>query len=398
VLSVLGTGTTYRDLEVLNSRPARDGNIENQTIGRGTGISVLGVANKLVNLVVHDNLNGIFTGSSSSSTEIYGCVVYNNGMHALGSDSIEKGFGHGLYLENSSGFSKVYEDIVLNNFNLGMQGYGVTAPYVGGDIMGTVIANSGSPLGKFGDVNRRNYNLIFGPDSQVSPTGTVRDSHFFHPMTSNGYSVKFGYGAGVGVGTITGNYFVGGGTLFEIANTASANVSNNQFYSSRTGAVYAIAPRGMPYTWNGNVYHRGGGRDIFVVAATGMYQFAGWRSVTGFDQSASITLTDMPNTVIVRPNVYQAGRANIMIYSPSGAATATINLSLTGLVNGQAYTIRNAQNYYGSAIASGTYSAQNPNVVVSLSGPALTVATPNGYSFTPATTCPQFCPLVVVPN
>jgi hypothetical protein len=106
----------------------------------------------------------------------------------------------------------------------------------------------------------------------------------------------------------------------------------------------------------------------------------------------------MPNTVIVRPNMYNAGRANVLIYSPSGAATATINLSLTGLVNGQAYTIRNAQNYFGAAIASGTYSTQSPNIVVSLSGPALTVAPPNGYGFTPATTCPQFCPMVVVPN
>ena len=398
VFYVLGSGSTYREFEVLNSRPSRDGNLENQTIGRGNGVTVVGSGNKLVNLLVHDNLSGVFTSGASSSTEIYGCLIYNNGMTARGSDSIEKGFGHGLYLENNAGFSKVYEDIVFNNFNLGMQGYGVTAPYVGGDISGTVIANSGSPLGKFGDVNRRNYNLILGPDSQISPTGVLRNSHFFHPMSTSGYSVKFGYGAGVGVGTITGNYFVGGGTLFEIANTPSANVSGNQFYSSRTGAVYAIAANGMPYTWNNNVYHKASGRDVFGIAATGLYQFTGWKNMTGFDQSASATNTNMPDTVIVRPNAYTPGRANVLIYSPSGVATATINLSLTGLVDGQAYTIRNGQDYSGSAIASGTYSAQNPNVVVSISGPALTVAPPNGYSFTPATTCPQFCPMVVVPN
>lgn len=397
VLYVSGTGATYRDFEILNSRPSRNGNTENQGIGRGNGVTVVGMGNRLVNLIIHDNLSGIMTSGASANTEIYGCLIYNNGMHAV-SDGVEQGLGHGMYLENSLGFSKVYEDIVFNNFNLGMQGYGVTAPYVGGDISGTVISNSGSPLGKFGDVNRRNYNLILGPDSQISPTGVIRDSHFFHPMSTNGYSVKFGYGAGVGVGTITGNYFVGGGTLFEIANTPSANVSGNHFYSSRSGAVYAITQNGMPYAWNGNVYHSGLGRDVFGVAATGIYQFSAWRTLTGFDQSGSATATAMPNTVIVRPNAYKAGRANVLIYSPGAASTATINLSLTGLVNGQGYTIRNGQDYFGAAIASGTYSAQNPNVVVAISGPALTVAAPTGYGFTPATTCPQFCPMVVVPN
>lgn len=397
VLYVAGSSTTYRDLEITNGRPSRDGNTENQEVGRGNGVTVVGAGNKLVNLIVHDNLSGIFTSSASSNTEIYGCLSYNNGMHAR-RDGVEEGLGHGLYLENGSGYSRVYEDIVLNNFNLGMQGYGVTAPYIGGDINGTMIANSGAPLGKFGNVNIRNYNLILGPDSQISPTAVLRNSHFFHPMSTDGYSVKFGYGAGVGVGTITGNSFVGGGTLFEIANTLSASVSNNSFYSSRPGAVYAIAPTGMPYVWNSNMYHSGSSRDVFGVVGNGLYQFTAWRNLTGFDLAgSSTTAAAMPNTVTVRPNAYQAGRANVVIYSFSGA-TATIDLSLTGLVNGQGYTIRNAQNYTGTPVASGTYSAQNPNVVVSLSGPALTVAAPNGYSFTPATTCPHFCPMVVVPN
>ncbi len=396
-LYVLGTVTTYRDFEVMNSRPSRDGNVENQGIGRGNGVTVVSFGNRFINLVIHDNLNGVFTSSASSSTEIYGCLVYNNGMHAL-AGGIEKGFGHGLYLENNSGYSKVYEDIVFNNFNLGMQGYGVTAPYVGGDLSGTVIANSGSPLGKFGDVSRRNYNLILGPDSQISPTAVLRDSHFFHPMSTNGYSVKFGYGAGVGVGTVTGNYFVGGGTLFEIANTPIANVSGNRFYSSRTGAVYVITLNGMPYTWNSNIYHSGSNRDIFGIAGVGLYKFAPWRNLTGFDQSGTETATAMPNTVVIRPNAYERGRANVLVYSFNSSTSATVDLSLTGLVEGQPYTIRNAQNYFGAPVTTGTYSTQNPNVVISLSGAAQTVAAPNGYTFTPATTCPQFCPLVVVPN
>lgn len=394
---VAGSNAVYRDFEITNSRPSRDGNTENQGIGRGNGVTIVGNFNKLVNLVIHDNLSGVFTSGASSNSEIYGCLIYNNGMHAR-ADGSEQGFGHGMYLENRAGYSKIHEDIVLNSFNLGAQGYGVTAPYVGGDIVGSVFSNSGSPLGKFGDVSRRNYNLIIGPDSQVSPTAVLSSSHIYHPSTTTGYSVKFGYGAGVSNGTITGNYFVGGGTLFEIANTPNANVSGNQFYSPRTGAVYVITNIGMQYSWNNNTYHAASGRQIFGISGTGIILFPLWQSMTGFDSAGAVTGSAMSDRAIVRPNAYQPGRANVLIYSFSGATTATVNLSSVGLSEGQGYTIRSAQNYFGPAIASGTYNSQNPNVAVPLNGAAMSAATPNGYSFTPASTCPQFCPMIVVPN
>lgn len=127
-------------------------------------------------------------------------------------------------------------------------------------------------------------------------------------------------------------------------------------------------------------------------------QFPNWKTATGFDAASTATSAAMPDTVIVRPNSYQPGRANVIIYSYSGSSTATIDLSSIGLVNGQSFTIRNAQNYYGPAVATGTFNAASPTIAVSLSGAAATVATPAGYSYTPATTCPQFCPMIVVPN
>lgn len=397
VFQISGSNTIYRDLEIMNSRPTRDGNITNQGLGRGDGVKVLGANNKLVNLVVHDNLDGIMTSSASSNTEIYGCIVYNNGMHAKDGSGVEKGFGHGMYLENSAGFSKVYDDIVLNSFNLGTQGYGVTAPYVGGDINGSAFSNSGSPLGKF-NVNIRNYNLIIGPASQVSPTATLRNSHIYQPDTTNGYSVKFGYGAGVGNGSISGNYFIGGGTLFEIANTPIANISGNKFYSSRAGSTYVISASGQTYSWDGNMYYGAVNRYVFGIAASGIYQFANWKSLTGFDSNSITTSAPMPDTVVVRPNSYQPGRANVFIHSFIGATTAAIDLSTVGLVNGQSFKVRNAQNYFGTPVYSGIYSATNRTITVSLIGATGSVATPIGYDYTPTTTCPQFCPMVVVPD
>jgi hypothetical protein len=292
----------------------------------------------------------------------------------------------------------VYEDIILNSFNLGMQGYGVTAPYVGGDIQGSVFANSGSPLGKFGDVNRRNLNLIVGPDSQVSPTGILRDSFTFHPTTSNGYSVIFGYGAGITTGTVAGNTFVGGNTLLVVGNIAAAAVTGNKFYAPQAGAQYTVTNRGMSYSWNNNTYYGSSGRDTFGISGVGIMKLAPWQTATGFDANSAETAGAMPDIAQVRPNAYQPGRANVIIYSFSGATSVTVNLSTAGLVNGQSYTIRNAQNYFGSPVVTGTYNSSQPTISVPLTGAAQTVATPNGLGFTPASTCPQFCPMVVVPN
>src|SRR5262249_23035233 len=141
------------DFEIMNSMPSRDGAAIPE-IARGAGVFNTGGGNKFINLIVHDNVNGLFTGNSTSNTEIYGTLSYNNGILS-GTDP----HGHGMYLENGSGYSRIYDNIVLNNFNLGTQAFGVTASYIGGDIKGSIFANAGAPLGQF-DTTRRNINLL----------------------------------------------------------------------------------------------------------------------------------------------------------------------------------------------------------------------------------------------
>jgi len=174
-LAIAGDHTIYSDFEVTNSDPNRDdnGNANGfETIIRGSGIVEFNnTGNSYINLIVHDNLNGFFIGSGSSNSLFYGCLSYNNGMYGDPS-------GHGYYLENSSGYSRVYESMGLNNFNLGVQAYGVSGPYVGGDFQGSVFAGSGSPVGQY------HYNMIYGPNSVQSPTATVNACHFIIPPSA----------------------------------------------------------------------------------------------------------------------------------------------------------------------------------------------------------------------
>lgn len=390
-LLVQGDTTTYRDFEITNSGTDRDAGGECcgfKAIIRGAGlVQNTGTGNSYINLIVHDNWDGIFTGSSTSNTTIYGCVSYNNGGNNPPS-------GHGLYLENSAGYSRIYETMSLNNFNLGIQAYGVTGAYVGGDLQGCIVSGSGLP------VSARHYNLIYGPDSVMSPTGIVNECHFYHAPNTNSYSVKFGYGAGVVSGTVTNNYFHGSGTAFEAGNVTNLTFTGNKFYSTGTNDSYAFSRR-LPYNWNNNTYYNTTNSQASRFADTSIGErltFANWKSTMGFDASSVATSSAMPDTVIVRPSSYTAGRANVIIYSRPGVTSIAVNLSSAGLLNGQTYTIRNAFNYTGPAVLTGTYNSSSPTVNVPLNTAAATVAAPYGVATAPPTTCPNFCALIVVPN
>ena len=115
-----------------------------------------------------------------------------------------------------------------------------------------------------------------------------------------------------------------------------------------------MLPGGTAYNWNNNSYY---GTGSFGVVGSGPYGFGAWKATTGYDAAGTDTSSALPDTVIVRPNAYQAGRANIIIYAGSGAASVNVNLSTSGLVNGQAYTIKNAFNYLGANVFTGTYNA-----------------------------------------
>ena len=83
--------------------------------------------------------------------------------------------------------------------------------------------------------------------------------------------------------------------------------------------------------------------------------FASWQSTTGLGATDAVAGTTPTGTqVFIRPNRYEAGRANIVIYNWSNAATVAVDLS-RALSIGQAYTIVNAQDFYGTPVASGTY-------------------------------------------
>jgi hypothetical protein len=407
-LLVQGSNSTYRDFEVYSSYPQRDlepGTVTNQGCCgfynkvRGDGIAQNdGTGNNYVNLVIHDNLDGIFIGSNTSNTTVYGNLIYNNGSHYYDSgEGRETASGHGIYTENVSGFSHIYNNIIVNNFNFNGQFYGVTGAYVGGDLQDNIFGNAGSPLGGLTSPNLRNFNIIYGTDQVKSPTANIVRNYFFAPDNAfGGTPAALGYGAGMNQATINDNYFVGSPSVVGIGNiTSVTSFLRNKLFG--TSADTYINKPNAAQNWNYNTYYQSSGRTVFYNGTDGV-TFPAWKTQTGLDVNSTETASAMPDTAVVTPNTYDQGRANIVVFAASNPASINVNLANSGLYDGQGYSIRNAFDYNGSAVVSGTYSAANPVIALPLNGASRNVATPVGMNYTPATTLPSFGAFIVVPG
>src|SRR5205807_8483784 len=92
-ITINGAWTTYWGFEVTNSS-------EDRTKERPAGLNIYGPHTRFINLIVHDNGNGIAFWTPAVDAEIYGCLIYHNGWQGLDPD---RGHGHGIYTQNQTG-------------------------------------------------------------------------------------------------------------------------------------------------------------------------------------------------------------------------------------------------------------------------------------------------------
>ena len=96
----------------------------------------------------------------------------------------------------------------------------------------------------------------------------------------------------------------------------------------------------------------------------------------------------------MRKNTYEPGRAHITIYNWAKAASVAVSLAQAGLNVGDAFEIRDAMNYFGAPVATGTYDGSSS---VSIPMSNLQPAAPIGNGLThPVHTAPQFGAFVLV--
>jgi len=143
------------------------------------------------------------------------------------------------------------------------------------------------------------------------------------------------------------------------------------------------------YSFSNNTYY---GSGLFNYNNS-LMGFGNWQTATGLDKTSRLT-SGRPTGVwsFVRPNAYESGRANIVIYNWDLKPSVPVDVSAV-LKPGDSYVVKDAENFYGSAVLSGTYSGGSINVPMT----GLTVAPTVGtFPVAPKHTAPEFGVFVVI--
>ncbi len=357
---------------------------------------------KVINCIIHDCGNGLGAWVPSPNTEMYGTLSYYNGWQAP-----DRGHGHGFYLQNDTGIKKVYDCLMFSGFQVGLHIFSQNAPNRNYDIRGVCCWNNGK-LCTEGQANE-----ILMESNAIMSNVTMDRCYLYYDDNGAGDGANSHYGEYYNSPlhndiTVSNCYFYG---RQRINQWTTVNFSNNTVLSKDRMMDFIVDSPVNPntYTIENNTYWRHAG-SLYTpfIQATGSsnggiggtsqnWDFAGWKAATGHDDASTFTEGAFPSSaaIFVRPNTYEAGRAHIIVYNWPLGNTVAVNLSTTGLTNGQSYTIVKAENYFGTAIASGTYNSASPTINLSMTN--TTVALPIGRA-APASTMPEFGVFIVLPQ
>ncbi|HKB70776.1 MAG TPA: PKD domain-containing protein [Thermoanaerobaculia bacterium] len=333
ILQVSGAYTRYWGFEIMSSQTNRSSSSVS-----GAAITTMQTPGhpglKLINLVIHDTLgNGFWI--DATDMEMYGCLVYYNGWAAS-----DRGHGHGIYAQNDTGTKHFIDNIIFQQFDKGIQYFGGTsAPINNMDTEGNTLFQNG-----YIDATESNNIEIGG--------GVVAQN----PVFKNNYS----YNSNIGKEDIGG---------YNTAGTSNLVYQNN----------YDAADNDWPTTFSG--------LNGYAITGNLFRGHAGAFPTSAYPSNSYYLGTPppaTPNQVFVRPNKYEPGRANITAFNWAHRAYVYPDVSAV-LAVGDAYEVRNAQNFYGPPVATGTYAGGR--IAVPTTG--LPSAAPVGWA-TPAATGPEF--------
>lgn len=396
-LTVYGSRCIYRDFEIKNSDPVRTqipANSQNSPHLRGEGLFIVGGLNRFVNLVIHDCQEGVFVGAAGYGSEIYGCIIYNNGYVAGGAHN-----GHGLYLLHSDTVNTAFikDCLVFNNNNIGVKGDSQNGDAVNIWVEGTASFNNGS----WPQDNERRYGILMASNNGIADLITIKNNFLFIPGARGGEQLKLGLGGSTnGRLTVTGNFIGGGGQALSISKWGPITFTGNTIHAKtnmgggNSEMAYYEALGGSPsITWNNNTYWNqvSNARGYYSVIGGSARTFPQWKADLGFDSnSAENVMAPTSNWVSVRKNAYDTKRANIIIYNWLG--TSTVNTDVSSLLaSGDTYAVYAAENYFGSPVLTGVYTGAP--IALPMSGSA--VAQPVGWGTTLTTVRPAFGAFVI---
>jgi hypothetical protein len=336
-LTINGKYTWFWGFEIFNSDPTRFTSDGGNPPRRGTGAQLSGDGTRMINMIVHDTSQGVSVSEAAEDGRVYGTLFYYNGY-----DSPDRGHGHGIYSQNlGTIWKKIYDNFLFDQFGWGIHAYAEGGHLDNFDFQGNISFNNGSLSGGY----HANI-LVGGLRVATNPKLISNYTYNFDQQNRN----DLGGASGCTSPTVQNNYFVGGQAL-DVNNCSSMTITGNTFVGTISGFSQSAFPS--------NTYY-------------------GTSRPTGIK-------------VFVRPNTYEAGRANIVVYNWDLAATVSVDVSAI-LSPGDGFEVRNAADFFGAPVLTGTYGGGS----ITLPMDNLTVATPVGVP-APPPTGPEFNAFVLLP-
>jgi hypothetical protein len=324
VLAVSGSYAWFWGFEVMSSDPDR---ITSSTgsfptdLTRGTGIitsqsegSAGGV--RFINLIIHDCSQGYGFWKTALNSEIYGNIIYHNGW-----DSDDRGHGHGIYTQNDAGTKRLVDNIIFNQFSHGIHAYGSANAYLNNFYMeGNISFNNGL----ISETSGFSRNFLLG-GGRIAENNVLRNNFSYFTSGVNQGDNNTGYSAGAQNLTIEGNYFAGGSSPLRFVNCSQVTMTGNSFIGQ-----------------------------------------VGGFSETDFPDNTYSTETPSGVHAVIRPNLYEPGRAIIVVYNWDQLSEIDVDVSEV-LGTGDVYEVRDVQNYFGDPVATGTFQGGTISVPMNLS-------------------------------
>jgi hypothetical protein len=345
----------YWGLEITNSSTQRICPPE----GRPGGINLYTRGARIINCTVHDAGHpGIgFWRAVRDKGEIYGTLMWGNGLYDTGTSpgTPDNPWTRGspIYAQNDEGKRFIKDNISFRNFTTGMKAYTEGSFADGFNFEGNIIFN-----------NPDRALFISGSANPIFRLKVIANYILQHESKGKG-ALTLGYaGTDQNDAIVRDNYVVNGhdgyGAIYA-KRWLNLEVQNNIFVASpasisEQGKLTQVESPTAPatVTWDSNQYF-GGRSTPFFFDGNGT-NFDDWKTAAGYDATSSFS-AELPttNVVAVRPNLYERGRAHVVIINWEGLNQVSVDIADSGLAIGESFEIRDAQNFYGPAVYQDTF-------------------------------------------
>lgn len=398
-LQVEGEWAIYKDFEVSNIT------IDRSSTGpfsfRPMGLQILAPHSKFINLIIHDTGHGIGFWEEAIDSEIYACIIFNCGTQ----NEVTKytTHGHGIYAQNTKGLKVIKNNIIFNQFGFGIHLYPNPGQVNGFLLEGNTIFNCGiltQDTVRFNNILATTYSPYTLENIQLIGNLSYDSRKQFY--YSSIYQANIFLGAADVISDqliVKDNFFLSNARAgAAIINWKSVEFFNNSLFH-KNGIIGLLVPSGIlstRYHWNENNYFSGGNNLSFSYQSSPNLNFTTWQQESKLDAQSTFNLDSPKNLeIIYQKNKYDTGRCHILIYNWNLLPFVNLDLSKSGLINGQKYKIKDVQNYFGNSLFNGVYDELNP--YFNLSSLGLITQAPIGKSAL-MNTAPEFISLIIIPE